>query len=737
MFRRHLTTAVVYVACFLNIVPCLMITGCSQHLDTKPTSSQSVDAPTKTEQAAREDAARVVAKHNTAATTIQKALSAYNVRKQSTAKADVEIIARAEETAATTIQKALSAYNVRKQSTAKADVEIIARAEETAATTIQKALSAYNVRKQSTAKADAEIVARAGVARAEETAATTTIQKTFRKYQAVQKLKQEKENATKIQALVRGKLTRDNLTERHTAAADIQSVFRGYNVRAAAEVVREEEVKGDVSGSEAVPEGSTTSCTSDLSDDEDGANNTTDGHTQAAYVVYNEETIAKKEMYQTPERGIRGNTLITASIAERDANSEEGRAKIRDVVLNLVGSDPKTIEDSKDVTPARARNHGRQMLKKLASMERAGKNPDETKDEDDNWSTTDCNHAYRDLVREHAKDSTDETEDEDSSWSIADYNHAYRDLAKEYAENSTDEDDDWSTTDDSDTSDNDTESNDGYTNIPFDARLSSMHMRGYITKKFPDFAPSVDSFEAGDIRKPIFFCKEDVGRRKEKVYIAFAHNQEKDSEKALTSGEESLQTVLEYIKKDLEDENRNSKAPIRLLVPLQQIRKEHWTLLEIKIASLLEGRAAATHYDSKGKRSFSYARDFRPMSNAPARINTWVREFLDNRDDSKKKVVAFKYDGVQPFIDNKNCGRFVLIKLHSLLDPGAQRLSIDDINKVLNAGAQTNAQVATTQTKEKGPRQEFKKTSNSRADDELSTLSRSSSASADWEEIAE
>ena len=86
-----------------------MITGCSQHLDTKPTSSQSVDAPTKTEQAAREDAARVVAKHNTAATTIQKALSAYNVRKQSTAKADVEIIARAEETAATTIQKALSA----------------------------------------------------------------------------------------------------------------------------------------------------------------------------------------------------------------------------------------------------------------------------------------------------------------------------------------------------------------------------------------------------------------------------------------------------------------------------------------------------------------------------------------------------------------------------------------------------------------------------------------------------
>ncbi len=702
MFRRHLTTAVVYVACFLNIVPCLMITGCSQHLDTKPTSSQSVDAPIKTEQAAREDAARVIAKHNTAATTIQKALRDYNVRKQSTAKADAEIVARAEETAATTIQKALRDYNVRKQSTAKADAEIVARAEETAATTIQK---------------------------------------TFRKYQAVQKLKQERENATKIQALVRGKLTRDDLTERHTAAADIQSVFRGYNVRAAAEIVRKEEVKGDVSGSEAVPEGSTTYCTSDLSDDEDGTNNTTDGHTQAAYVVYNGETIAKKGIYQTPERGIRGNTLITASIAERDANSEEGRAKIRDVVLNLVGSDSKTIEDSKDVTPARARNHGRQMLKKLASMERAGKSPNETKDEDDNWSTTDCKHAYGDLVREHAKDSTDETEDEDSSWSIADYNHAYRDFAKECAENSTDEtddrDDDWSTTDDSDTSDNDTRSTDGYTNIPFDARLSSMHMRGYITKNFPDFAPSVDSFEAGGIRKPIFFCKEDVGRRKEKVYIAFAHNQENDSEQALTSGEESLQTVLEYIKRDLKDENRNPKAPIRLLIPLQQIRKEHWTLLEIKIASLLESHAAATHYDSKGKRSFSYARDFRPMSNAPARINTWVREFLDNRNGSKKKVVAFKYDGVQPFIDSKNCGRFVLIKLHSLLDPGAQRLSIDDINKVLNAEAQTSAQAAATQPKEKGPRQEFKKTSNSQADDESSTLSQSSSASADWEEIEE
>jgi hypothetical protein len=87
MLRRHLTTAVVYIACFLNIAPCLIITGCSENFDKKSTSSQNVEESIRAEREAIVKAE--LAARERAATILQKMVRGRNV-KQEEARAETE-----------------------------------------------------------------------------------------------------------------------------------------------------------------------------------------------------------------------------------------------------------------------------------------------------------------------------------------------------------------------------------------------------------------------------------------------------------------------------------------------------------------------------------------------------------------------------------------------------------------------------------------------------------------------
>ena len=63
------------------------------------------------------------------------------------------------------------------------------------------------------------------------------------------------------------------------------------------------------------------------------------------------------------------------------------------------------------------------------------------------------------------------------------------------------------------------------------------------------------------------------------MYVALARNREPGDLKTQKSGEQSICTVLQEIKNDLENDDCNGVT--KTLVPLQQLDKMHWTLLEI------------------------------------------------------------------------------------------------------------------------------------------------------------
>jgi hypothetical protein len=98
----------------------------------------------------------------------------------------------------------------------------------------------------------------------EKEEAAIIIQKALRKHHAVQNLKQAKEKATKIQALVRGKLTREAREKKEAAETTIQKEERDNNLRI------EKKTNGNASGPKEIPKGNSTSYTSDLSDGKDG-----------------------------------------------------------------------------------------------------------------------------------------------------------------------------------------------------------------------------------------------------------------------------------------------------------------------------------------------------------------------------------------------------------------------------------------------------------------------------------
>ena len=234
----------------------------------------------------------------------------------------------------------------------------------------------------------------------------------------------------------------------------------------------------------------------------------------------------------------------------------------------------------------------------------------------------------------------------------------------------------------------------GYPVLLPEERLNSSHMRTFISQL--GFRESEGTFPVGTSKKCKFFYKKGDSSQG-KVYIALAHNKEKGHAEAQTSGENSLSTVLEKIKKDIEknlitNETDNSKAPIKLLIPLQQISKKHWVLLELEvdISSLTAGKATVKHYDPKGKFSVSCAKDYW-TSEARKRIKKWVQAtFKDTREEDFKIP---EYTRKQGASDSINCGRYVLKKLFELLKQENHVMSIKDVNSIKDVDAIINGEM--------------------------------------------
>ena len=338
------------------------------------------------------------------------------------------------------------------------------------------------------------------------------------------------------------------------------------------------------------------------------------------------------------ERKIRDHTGSTSSITEADTRNKEGQKIIGDAEFRLVGSNTATLATVKDVTP-KAPDKAPPV-----TPGRAGRCGSQS--------------LLNSASKEHAGEIKDETEDEDDGRIPTIVTEKEKSVSA---------------------------------NLHAKSCLGSSEMRQYIAGELPDFKESKSTFPVGSVTKPKFFYD-----ATEKRYIALAHNKDESDTEAVKGGERGLSEVLNDIKNDLDSRSSSAKIPTRILIPLQQISKGHWTLLAINTQASGTGPTTATHYDSKGRFSASRAKDML-ASKAQRRITKWVQGAF-----STKNKVKFEYCGEQGMLDFHNCGRYVLIKLRGLLDPGATKLSIDDINKSLYRGEeQTNTQEETSGRKNK------------------------------------
>ncbi len=204
-------------------------------------------------------------------------------------------------------------------------------------------------------------------------------------------------------------------------------------------------------------------------------------------------------------------------------------------------------------------------------------------------------------------------------------------------------------------------------------QLGSADMRKFIQKRMPDFEAATNTFEVGGANKPVFFYKKRNRSPTQRTYIALAHNKEPNDSKACKGGEQSISKVLEEVKSHLESE-KDSNEETKLFIPLQQIDREHWTLLEIILGpgTTSENGArtvTATHYDSKSRwsqRKSEYS---------------YLEECLKNHFPEVK--VKYEYLSTQSLWDCHNCGRYTLINLDSLINPSGRKLSLEDINQIL------------------------------------------------------
>ncbi|MFM2428491.1 MAG: hypothetical protein RL012_375 [Bacteroidota bacterium] len=364
-------------------------------------------------------------------------------------------------------------------------------------------------------------------------------------------------------------------------------------------------------------------------------------------------------------------TIIQHALRDHSVNKQEERERAATTIQHVLRDHNARKQESAERTRIEAEELAKKKAEAATTIQYALRDHNTNKQSEREQAATIIQHALRDhntrkssggqALLNSADEDDGRSKDEDNSWT-------------------EDEDNSWTEDDLSNYSGNIAEENSGSTKINSQSCLPSWAMRKYIIENLPGFEASEATFNTGGVDRPRFFYKKEVGRSERMVYIALAHNKRENDAAAEESGERSLQVVLDDIKKDLA-ERKTTTQPLpstSILIPLQQISKKHWTLLEIHVSASLEGGVAATHYDSKRLLSFSRTKDTL-FSNAGKRITAWVQEAF-----STESKVEFKYCGEQGVNDCINCGRYTLIRLRRLLDPETPELSLEEINRSLN-----------------------------------------------------
>jgi myosin heavy subunit len=549
-----------------------------------------------------------------------------NYDKEPTSSKNVEESKRAEEKelakkeakaeTATTIQYALRSHNARKQ---EEKVK-----EEKAATIVQNALRDHNARKQEE--------------RVKEEKAATIIQNALRDHNASKEEAERNNAATIIQNALRDHNARKQ-EERERAATTIQHVLRDHNAR------KEEAERNNAA--------------------------TIIQHAIRDHSVNKQEE--RERAATTIQHVLRDHNARKQESAERTRIEAEELAKKKAEAATTIQYALRDHNARKQESAERTRIEAEELAKKKAeaatTIQYALRDHNTNKQSEREQAATIIQHALRDhntrkssggqALLNSADEDDGRIKDEDNSWT-------------------EDEDNSWTEDDFSNYSGNIAEENSGSTKIDSRSCLPSWAMRKYIIENLPGFEASEATFNTGGVDRPRFFYKKEVGRSERMVCIALAHNKRENDAGAEKSGERSLQVVLNDINEYLAIRPSSAETPTSILIPLQQISKKHWTLLEIHVSASLEGGVAATHYDSKRLLSFSRTKDTL-FSNAGERITAWVQEAF-----STESKVEFKYCGEQGVNDCINCGRYTLIRLRRLLDPETPELSLEEINRSLN-----------------------------------------------------
>ena len=229
-------------------------------------------------------------------------------------------------------------------------------------------------------------------------------------------------------------------------------------------------------------------------------------------------------------------------------------------------------------------------------------------------------------------------------------------------------------------------------------KLGGSEIRGFIRSQFmvdlKGFEASKDTFLSGGVRKATFFFWQDSNSG-DNTYIALANDYDyqeiAQGIKYLQSGEQSVAIVLSKIKEHLETICRGTGGSTQILIPLQQLDKEHWTLLEIVLgpSNKSGGRTntIAKCYDSKGWASNSNFVDFWVNARRIVYVKSCVNEQFG-------VDIEWIREGKQGVIDGHNCGRYTLIKMGQLLRVKNAPDSIDGINRVLATRKLYNRQLA-------------------------------------------
>ncbi|MHA7877710.1 MAG: hypothetical protein ACX93T_02155 [Bacteroidota bacterium] len=198
-----------------------------------------------------------------------------------------------------------------------------------------------------------------------------------------------------------------------------------------------------------------------------------------------------------------------------------------------------------------------------------------------------------------------------------------------------------------------------------DKQLNSGDLRKYIIDNIVRrdiFRETSETFEVGGIKKALFFYK-DIDSDLKRIYIALANTIEVENSHSITaiaSGEQSIDIVLEKIKNDFSHNEKLSSA--RILMPLQQLGRKHWVLMDIKIEKTTDENAlntTAVYYDSKNRflgelTNMCFKKDISVIKNA-------VKTYFD-----AEQVISI-YSGSQFFLDTEHCGHYTLKMLEERL----------------------------------------------------------------------